>query len=54
MVVIYGIPFLAHLPSVEAEVLAEVASEHKSVAFASIISVFFLIPGLLLGITSMT
>ncbi len=44
VVVIYGIPFLAHLPIVGAETLAEVASEHK----------FFLIPGLLLGITSMT
>lgn len=53
VIIIYGIPLLARLPIVGAETLAEVASERKSVAFAYIISVFFLIPGVLLGVTAL-
>ena len=54
VVVIYGLPFLARLPLVGAEMLAAVASERKSLAFAYIVSVFFLVPGVLLGVTSIT
>lgn len=52
VVVIYGLPFLARLPVLGAETLAAVASERRSAACAYIIGVFFLIPGLLLGITA--
>lgn len=52
VVVIYGIPFLCRLPIVMATKLADVASEKKSIAFAYIIGVFFVIPGLLLGATA--
>ncbi|MEO1523406.1 MAG: Na/Pi symporter [Cyanobacteria bacterium J06633_2] len=49
VVVIYGIPFLCRLPLLSARTLADVASERKAIAFAYIIGVFFVIPGLLLG-----
>ena len=49
VIVIYGIPFLCRLPLVSAQTLANVASERKAIAFAYIIGVFFVIPGLLLG-----
>lgn len=52
VVVIYGIPFLCRLPIVFATNLATVASERKAIAFAYIIGVFFVIPGLLLGGTA--
>ncbi|NEP36491.1 MAG: Na/Pi cotransporter family protein [Moorea sp. SIO3B2] len=51
VVIIYGIPFLCRLPIVSAETLAAVASEGKAIAFAYIIGVFFVIPGILLGVT---
>ncbi len=54
VVVIYGIPFLCKLPILGAQALANVASERKYLAFAYIISVFFVIPGLLLGITALS
>ncbi|MEL7506036.1 MAG: Na/Pi symporter [Cyanobacteria bacterium J06633_23] len=54
VVVIYGIPFLCKLPILGAQTLADVASERKYLAFAYIISVFFVIPGLLLGITALS
>ncbi len=54
VVIIYGIPFLAKLPIIGAEALAKVASERKILAFAYIISVFFVIPGLLLAVTGLT
>ncbi|MBE9097974.1 Na/Pi symporter [Vacuolonema iberomarrocanum] len=54
VVVIYGIPFLCRLPLIGAETLATVASERKYLAFAYIIAVFFLLPGLLLGVTALT
>ncbi len=49
VVVIYGIPFLCSLPIHGAETLARVASERKALALAYIIGTFFVIPGLLLG-----
>lgn len=52
VVVIYGIPFLCRLPIVGAETLARVASEKKSIAFAYIVGVFFVVPAICLGITS--
>ncbi|MEO0802776.1 MAG: Na/Pi symporter [Cyanobacteria bacterium J06642_2] len=54
VVVIFGIPFLRQLPIVGSEALAVVAAERKSLAFAYIISVFFLIPGMFLGLTALT
>ena len=54
VVIIFGIPFLAKLPIIGAETLAKVASERKVLAFAYIISVFFVIPGLLLAVTALT
>lgn len=54
VIVIYGIPFLGKLPIMGAEALAFVASERKYLAFVYILSVFFLLPGLLLGITAMS
>lgn len=52
VIVIYGIPFLCRLPVVCAENLAAVASEKKSIAFAYILGVFFVIPGILLATTA--
>ncbi|NEN95222.1 MAG: Na/Pi cotransporter family protein [Moorea sp. SIO1F2] len=52
VVIIYGIPFLCRLPIISAETLAAVASERKAIAFAYIIGVFFVIPGILLGATA--
>lgn len=52
VVVIYGIPFLCRLPIVGAETLALVASEKKSIAFAYIVGVFFVVPAICLGLTS--
>lgn len=52
VVVIYGIPFLCRLPIMGAETLARVASEKKSIAFAYIVGVFFVVPAICLGITS--
>lgn len=53
VVVIYGIPFLCRLPVQGAETLAAVAAEKKYLAFAYIVAVFFVIPGVLLGITAL-
>lgn len=54
VIIIYGIPFLCKLPILGAQTLAEVASERKYLAFAYIISVFFVIPGILLGFTALS
>ncbi len=54
VVIIYGIPFLRSLPIQGAETLASVASERKYLAFAYIIGVFFVIPVILLGLTTLT
>ena len=53
VVIIYGIPFLSRLPIVGAENLAVLASERKSLAFAYIVGVFFVVPSLLLAITAL-
>ncbi|NET09597.1 MAG: Na/Pi cotransporter family protein [Symploca sp. SIO2B6] len=52
VIVIYGVPFLCRLPILGAETLANVATERKYLVFIYIITVFFLLPGLLLGITA--
>ncbi|WP_368861064.1 Na/Pi symporter [Rhodopirellula halodulae] len=52
VLVIYGIPFLRFLPVKAAEWLGATAAENKLVALAYIIGVFFLIPGLCLGFSS--
>ncbi|MEM1239637.1 MAG: Na/Pi symporter [Cyanobacteria bacterium P01_H01_bin.26] len=54
VVVIYGIPFLCKLPLMGAQTLANVASERKYLAFMYIVSVFFVIPGILLGFTALS
>ena len=52
VVVIFGIPVLCRLPILGAETLAQVAAERKVLALAYIIGVFFLIPGMCLGISA--
>lgn len=52
VVLIYGVPFLRNLPILAARSLAETATQRKYVAFTYIFCVFFLIPTILLGITS--
>ncbi len=54
VVVIFGIKFLRELPIRGAEALGRIATERKSLAFAYVLGVFFVIPGILVGITSMT
>ena len=54
VVIIYGIPFLCKLPLIGAQALADIASERKYLAFVYIISVFFVIPGILLGFTALS
>ncbi|MBP0017160.1 MAG: Na/Pi symporter [Cyanobacteria bacterium SBLK] len=51
VIVIYGIPFLRNLPILGAKMLAKVACEQKFWAFIYIVSAFFLLPGLCLGVT---
>ena len=53
VVVIYSIPWLARIPLLGAENLAAIASERKPLAFAYVVSVFFLIPAMFLGITTL-
>ncbi|MEM6435508.1 MAG: Na/Pi symporter [Cyanobacteria bacterium P01_D01_bin.115] len=53
VVIIYGIPFLCRLPIAGAETLAAIAADRKYLAFIYIVTVFFLIPGILLGITAL-
>ena len=48
VVVIYGIPFLCRLPIRGAETLAAVAADKTYLAIMYIVSVFFIVPGLLL------
>ena len=52
VLVIYGVPFLRFVPVRAAEWLGATASENKLIALAYIVGVFFLIPGLCLGISS--
>ena len=53
VIVIYGIPFLRDLPVKAALWLGVKASENKITALIYIIGVFFLIPGVCLGITNL-
>ncbi|MEL6479547.1 MAG: Na/Pi symporter [Pseudomonadota bacterium] len=53
VVVIYGLPFLRNLPVYAAEWLGETAAKNKLAALAYILGVFFLVPGLCLGISNM-
>ncbi|ACK65564.1 Na+/Picotransporter [Rippkaea orientalis PCC 8801] len=50
--IIYGIPFLRNLPLLGAKTLATIASKRNYLAFIYILTVFFLVPSLFLGITS--
>jgi len=52
VVIIYGIPFLRELPVKSAEWLGDTAAENKMVALAYILGVFFIIPGVCLGVSS--
>jgi len=51
--IIYGIPFLRYLPVKAAEWLGATASENKMAALAYILGVFFLVPGICLGVSSL-
>ncbi|HAC65912.1 MAG TPA: sodium:phosphate symporter [Cyanothece sp. UBA12306] len=51
VVIIYSIPFLCGVPLICAKTLGAVASEKKYLAFVYIIGVFFVIPGICLGIS---
>lgn len=51
VVIIFGIPLLCRLPVISAEGLAYAASEHKFVALAYIIGVFFALPAIFLGLS---
>ncbi len=53
VVVIYGIPLLRDLPVRAAEWLGATAAVNKLAALAYILGVFFVVPGVCLGITSM-
>ena len=52
VVVLYGLPFTRYLPVKAAEWLGATASENKMAALAYIVGVFFVVPGVCLGITS--
>ena len=52
VVFIYGLPFLRFLPVKAAEKLGDVASENKIAALAYILGVFFVVPGVCLGVSS--
>jgi sodium-dependent phosphate cotransporter len=53
VVIIYGLPFTRFLPVYAAEKLGDIAAEHKLVALAYILGVFFIIPALCLAISSL-
>lgn len=53
VLVIFGLPFLRFLPVRAAEWLGATAAENKLAALAYILGVFFIIPGLALGLTAM-
>ncbi|NET37872.1 MAG: Na/Pi cotransporter family protein [Cyanothece sp. SIO1E1] len=52
VMIIYGIPSLRQLPMIGAETLAASVSKRQYLALAYITVVFFLVPGLLLGLTA--
>lgn len=53
VVVIYGVPFLRNIPVNAALWLGETAADNKMAALAYILGVFFVIPGLCLGISTL-
>lgn len=53
VIVIYGVPFLRPLPVNAALWMGDKVAEHKSLALVYILTVFFLVPGLCLGISSL-
>lgn len=53
VLLIFGLPFLRYLPVRAAEWLGATAAENKLFALAYILGVFFVIPGLCLGVTAM-
>lgn len=53
VLVIFGLPFLRYLPVRAAEWLGMTAAENKVYALAYILGVFFVIPGICLGITAL-
>ena len=53
VIFIFGMPVLRNIPLHCADWLANLATERKSLALAYIVAVFFLVPGLLVGISSM-
>ena len=53
VVVIFGIKFLRDLPVHGAERLAEVAAERKTLALAYIVAVFFVVPGICVGVSQL-
>jgi sodium-dependent phosphate cotransporter len=53
VLVIYGIPVLRSLPMKAAEALAATASRRRPLALAYVVVAFFVIPGLLLGASSL-
>lgn len=53
VLIIYGLPFLRYLPVYAAEWLGVTAAKNKMIALAYVLGVFFVIPALCLGITSM-
>lgn len=52
VLVIYGLPFLRALPVRAAEVLANATTQNKLYALAYIIGVFFVVPGVLIAIST--
>ncbi|QDV62340.1 Na+/Pi-cotransporter [Crateriforma conspicua] len=52
VLIIYGIPLLRFMPVRAAEWLGVTAAENKFVALAYILGVFFIIPGICLGVSS--
>ena len=54
VVVIYSIKFLREIPIKAAQTLAVVATERKSIAAGYVLGVFFVIPGILMGLTSIS
>lgn len=53
VVVIYGIPMLRELPIKAAESLGATAAENKFAALAYVLGVFFIVPAMCLGISSL-
>ncbi|MDC0609384.1 Na/Pi symporter [Vibrio sp.] len=50
-VLIYGVPFLRNLPLKGAELISEMAVKNKAVVFIYLLSVFLILPGVILALT---